>query len=70
MERELVIRLRRSMIGERREMRRTLFALGLRRLNDTAVHADRPSVRGMIARVRHLVEVEEREPVAARGGKR
>ena len=59
--RELVIRWRKSAIGQREEARRTLFALGLRRLNQRVVHADTPQVRGMVARVRHLVEVEERE---------
>lgn len=68
MERELVVRLVRSMIGERRETRRTLFALGLRKVNDTAVHVDRPSARGMIARVRHLVKVEERQKEAVPPG--
>jgi large subunit ribosomal protein L30 len=37
----------------------TVRALGLKRLGDTVLHEDRPEIRGMIAAVAHLVEVEE-----------
>jgi large subunit ribosomal protein L30 len=36
-----------------------LEALGIRRLHHSAVHNDTPQILGMIARVGHLVEVEE-----------
>ena len=49
----------RSAIGTKPKQRGTLRALGLRRINHTVEHADRPEVRGMIARVPHLVRVEE-----------
>ena len=49
----------RSSIGCKPKQRGTLRALGLRRINHTVEHADRPEVRGMIARVPHLVRVEE-----------
>jgi large subunit ribosomal protein L30 len=49
----------RSGIGYKRDQRRTLKALGLKRLNHSVVHADSASVRGMIHKVRHLVRVEE-----------
>ncbi len=39
--------------------RLTIRALGLHRLNDSAIHEDSLSVRGMINKVRHLVKVEE-----------
>jgi large subunit ribosomal protein L30 len=48
-----------SGIGFSREQRRTLKALGFRRLNQTIEHEDTPSIRGMILKVRHLVRVEE-----------
>jgi large subunit ribosomal protein L30 len=48
-----------SGIGYIREQRRTLKALGFRRLNQTVEHEDTPSIRGMIFKVRHLVRVEE-----------
>jgi large subunit ribosomal protein L30 len=59
--RRLVVRWRKSGIGQKSAARRTLFALGLRRINQEVVHPDRPELRGMIGRVRHLVDVEERE---------
>ncbi len=39
--------------------RLTIKALGLHRLNQSVVHEDAKSVRGMINKVRHLVKVEE-----------
>lgn len=47
----------RSGIGHSDRMRRTLAALGLHHHQDSVVHPDTPSLRGMIKRVRHLVEV-------------
>jgi large subunit ribosomal protein L30 len=49
----------RSKIGIKPKQRGTLRALGLRRINHTVEHEDRPEIRGMIARVPHLVTVEE-----------
>ena len=51
----------RSKIGIKPKQRGTLRALGLRRINHTVEHEDRPEIRGMIARVPHLVTVEEVE---------
>jgi large subunit ribosomal protein L30 len=47
----------RSGSGHDWRMRRTLEALGLRHHQAEVVHQDSPSLRGMIKRVRHLVEV-------------
>ena len=49
----------RSTIGIKPKQRGTLRALGLRRINHTVEHRDRPEIRGMVARVPHLVVVEE-----------
>jgi large subunit ribosomal protein L30 len=49
----------RSAIGAKPKQRGTLRALGLRRINHTVEHADRPEIRGMVAKVPHLVTVEE-----------
>jgi large subunit ribosomal protein L30 len=49
----------RSAIGAKPKQRGTLRALGLRRISDTVEHPDRPEIRGMVARVPHLVIVEE-----------
>lgn len=47
-----------STIGSSERHRETIRSLGLRRLNQSAVHDDTPAIRGMIARVQHLVRVE------------
>jgi large subunit ribosomal protein L30 len=57
--RTLRVTLVRSPIGYDWRQKRTVRALGLRRLNQTVEHADTPAVRGMLNRVRHLVAVEE-----------
>ncbi|HEX6254934.1 MAG TPA: 50S ribosomal protein L30 [Euzebyales bacterium] len=47
----------RSTIGAQAAQRRTLRALGLRRIHHTVTQPDRPEIRGMLAAVAHLVEV-------------
>jgi large subunit ribosomal protein L30 len=47
----------RSGIGHNKVMNATLEALGLKHHQDSVVHQDSPSLRGMIKRVRHLVDV-------------
>jgi large subunit ribosomal protein L30 len=47
-----------SGIGYDKTQKRTLKALGLHRLNQSVVHSDCVSVRGMINKVKHLVKVE------------
>ncbi len=49
----------RSSIGAKPKQRGTLRALGLRRIGHSNVLPDRDEIRGMIARVPHLVSVEE-----------
>jgi len=48
-----------STIGSKQNQKATLATLGLRKIRQTVVRDDSPSVRGMIATVRHLVTVEE-----------
>ncbi len=55
----LRITLRRSLIGQKPKTRRTVRSLGLCRVHHTVEQPDRPEIRGMIHRVRHMVEVEE-----------
>ncbi len=55
----LRITWRRSGIGQQETQKRTVRALGLRRLGHTVEHEDTPSIRGMIHKIRHLVEVAE-----------
>ena len=56
---ELRITWLKSGIGYKEDQKRTLKALGFRRLNQSVVHNDSASMRGMINKVRHLVKVEE-----------
>jgi large subunit ribosomal protein L30 len=56
---ELKVTQVRSAIGIKPKQRGTLRALGLRRIRHTVMHADRPEIRGMLAKVPHLVTVEE-----------
>ena len=48
-----------SGIGYEKSQKKTLAALGFHRLNQSVVHEDSSSIRGMINKVRHLVKVEE-----------
>jgi large subunit ribosomal protein L30 len=50
-----------SAIGTKPKHRGTLRALGLGRIGKTNVLPDRPEIRGMIARVPHLIEVKDTE---------
>ena len=52
----------RSAIGAKPRQRGTLRALGLGRIGRSNTLPDRPEIRGMIARVPHLVEVQEGAP--------
>jgi large subunit ribosomal protein L30 len=56
---ELKVTQVRSGIGTKPKHRGTLRALGLGRIGKSNVLPDRPEIRGMIARVPHLVDVEE-----------
>ncbi len=55
----LRITLVRSPIGYAERQKKTVRALGLRRMNQTVEHADTPQIRGMIAKIPHLLRVEE-----------
>ena len=55
----LRITLVRSTIGRPADQGRTVASLGLRKLNATVERPDNPSIRGMVTKIRHLVEVEE-----------
>ena len=55
----LRVRQIKSASGHRSDQARTVRALGIRRLHQTVEHNDTPQIRGMIFKIRHLVEVEE-----------
>lgn len=50
---------RKSVIDSKETHKRTVKALGLKRIRDSRVHQDTPQIRGMVHKVRHLVSVEE-----------
>ena len=54
---ELEITQVRSLIGAKEDQRATVRSLGLRRVHDTVTKPDRPEIRGMVAKVAHLVTV-------------
>jgi len=53
----VTVKLVRSVIGCRADHRATVKGLGLRKLNSTSTLEDTPAVRGMITKVRYLVQV-------------
>ncbi|MHB0999748.1 MAG: 50S ribosomal protein L30 [Armatimonadota bacterium] len=59
------ITLRKSPIGYNQKQKDTVKALGLGKMNSSAIQPDNPQIRGMIFKVSHLVEVS---PVDAPGG--
>jgi large subunit ribosomal protein L30 len=57
--RTLKLELMRSPIGSNARQRATVVALGLRKLHQVVEQADSPAMRGMVAKVGHLVRVVE-----------
>jgi large subunit ribosomal protein L30 len=53
------VTLVRSPIGYTKDQKKTVLALGLRRMHQTVEHQDNPALRGMIQKIIHLVQVEE-----------
>ena len=53
----LSVKLVRSVVGYPRDQRATVRSLGLRRMHHEVTVADNPVIRGMLHKVRHLVEV-------------
>ena len=58
---QLKITLVRSVIGSPEKQRKVVKALGLKKTNSSVVQDDNAVIRGMIAKVHHLVSVEEVE---------
>lgn len=53
----------RSRIGSPKDQKRTLDALGLRKINQIVEHEETPSVLGMVNKVKHLVAILEDAPI-------
>ncbi len=58
---KLQVKLVRSPIGNRKSNRLTIQALGLRKVNQVVVHEDSPSIRGMLHKVKHMIDVRPLE---------
>lgn len=56
----VVVKQVRSQIGIMPKTKATMRALGLRKIGDVNTLPDRPEIRGMIARVPHLIEVSQK----------
>jgi large subunit ribosomal protein L30 len=56
---DLKVTQTKSEIGTKHKQRGTLRALGLGRIGKTNTLPDRPEIRGMVAKVPHLIKVEE-----------
>ena len=61
MSRKLHVKYVKSATGYNKRQKKTIRALGFQKLYQTVTHEDTPSIRGMLDRVSHLVEVEEEE---------
>ncbi len=48
-----------SIIGQKFDQKRTIEALGLRRMHHSVIKEDTPQIRGMIFKTKHLLSVEE-----------
>jgi large subunit ribosomal protein L30 len=58
------IKLIRSSIGVPKKLRKVLVGLGLRKMNVSVIRKDTPEIRGMIFKVKHLVQVTESQEVS------
>lgn len=56
---KLRVKYVKSAIGYPKDQKATIEALGFRKLQQTVEHEDHPTIRGMIRKVHHLVQVEE-----------
>ena len=56
---KLRITYKKSIIGYSQDQKDTIHSLGLRKLGKSVIKPDNASIRGMIFKVKHLVEVEE-----------
>ncbi|AMA74409.1 MULTISPECIES: 50S ribosomal protein L30 [Aneurinibacillus] len=56
---KLQITLKRSLIGRTQNQKATVAALGLRKIHQTVIKPDNAAMRGMVEKVKHMVEVKE-----------
>ncbi len=56
---KIKVTLTKSTIGSKKDQIATVKALGLKKIRDEKIHEDTPQIKGMVAKVCHLVSVEE-----------
>jgi large subunit ribosomal protein L30 len=56
---QIKVTLKKSVIGSSARQRANIEALGLKKMNSSRIHEAKPEIMGMVAKVQHLVEVEE-----------
>lgn len=56
---QIKVTLIKSISGRIENQQKTVIALGLKKIGSSKIHNDTPVTRGMIAKVSHLVKVEE-----------
>ena len=61
----LKITWKKSFIGRNQKQRRIIRSLGLRRLNHSVVHRSTPTIRGMVNKTIHMLQVEELDSLPA-----
>ena len=59
MKMKLKITQTRSVIDQKEKVKRTIYALGIKKIHRSVMHNDTPQMRGMINVVKHIVNVEE-----------
>jgi large subunit ribosomal protein L30 len=65
----LKITLKRSLIGKPEKQRKILRSFGLRKINQSVEQKDTPSVRGVIHKISHMIEVTKTEGKETKGRK-
>lgn len=53
------IKLKKSLIGSKKDQIATAYALGLRKIGDVSVQPDNPQTQGKVRKINHLIEVTE-----------
>ena len=59
MKKKIKITQIRSVIDQKEKVKRTITALGIKRMHHSVIHNETPQIQGMVTAVRHLVNVEE-----------
>lgn len=53
------VKLKKSLIGSKKDQIATAYALGLRKIGDVSVQPDNPQTQGKVRKISHLIEVTE-----------